>query len=52
MDHRLTDREWADEWRHLDHVSLQTGNTAANGLRYRKNVKMQFVLLESNAKEF
>lgn len=21
VDHRLTDREWADEWRHLDHVS-------------------------------
>ncbi|MGH0158814.1 UNVERIFIED_CONTAM: hypothetical protein FKN15_038789 [Acipenser sinensis] len=20
MDHRLTEREWADEWRHLDHV--------------------------------
>uniref|UniRef100_A0A669F6X8 CBFA2/RUNX1 partner transcriptional co-repressor 2 n=1 Tax=Oreochromis niloticus TaxID=8128 RepID=A0A669F6X8_ORENI len=20
VDHRLTDREWADEWRHLDHV--------------------------------
>ncbi|CAB1315525.1 unnamed protein product [Coregonus sp. 'balchen'] len=20
IDHRLTDREWADEWRHLDHV--------------------------------
>lgn len=20
LDHRLTDREWADEWRHLDHV--------------------------------
>lgn len=20
MDHRLTEREWADEWKHLDHV--------------------------------
>ncbi|KAL0191788.1 hypothetical protein M9458_014486, partial [Cirrhinus mrigala] len=20
VDHRLTDREWAEEWRHLDHV--------------------------------
>lgn len=22
MDHRLTEREWADEWRHLDHVRV------------------------------
>lgn len=22
VDHRLTDREWAEEWRHLDHVRL------------------------------
>lgn len=29
VDHRLTDREWADEWRHLDHVSLRTGTTGA-----------------------
>ena len=20
IDHRLTDREWAEEWKHLDHV--------------------------------
>lgn len=20
VDHRLTEREWADEWKHLDHV--------------------------------
>ncbi|XP_072308698.1 protein CBFA2T2 isoform X1 [Eucyclogobius newberryi] len=24
VEHRLTDREWADEWRHLDHVRQQT----------------------------
>ncbi len=22
VDHRLMDREWAEEWRHLDHVRL------------------------------
>lgn len=22
VDHRLTEREWADEWKHLDHVRL------------------------------
>lgn len=24
VDHRLTEREWADEWKHLDHVRLLT----------------------------
>lgn len=38
VDHRLTDREWADEWRHLDHVSLRTGTTGAVDFWYRKNV--------------
>lgn len=37
VDHRLTDREWADEWRHLDHVSLQADATRLlMGLPYRK----------------
>lgn len=22
VDHRLTEREWADEWKHLDHVRI------------------------------
>lgn len=22
IDHRLTDREWAEEWKHLDNVSI------------------------------
>lgn len=24
VDHRLTEREWADEWKHLDQVRLET----------------------------
>uniref|UniRef100_A0A667WUK3 CBFA2/RUNX1 partner transcriptional co-repressor 3 n=1 Tax=Myripristis murdjan TaxID=586833 RepID=A0A667WUK3_9TELE len=24
IDHRLTDREWAEEWKHLDNVSIKT----------------------------
>lgn len=23
IDHRLTDREWAEEWKHLDHVRAE-----------------------------
>lgn len=24
IDHRLTEREWAEEWKHLNNVSVQT----------------------------
>lgn len=26
IDHRLTDREWAEEWKHLDNVRLCIGS--------------------------
>lgn len=25
IDHRLTDREWAEEWKHLDNVCMSVG---------------------------
>lgn len=34
IDHRLTEREWAEEWKHLNNVSVQardTGTTATCG---------------------
>lgn len=29
IDHRLTEREWAEEWKHLNNVSVQAGDTGA-----------------------
>lgn len=33
IDHRLTDREWAEEWKHLDHVRCQFSFGLRNSLQ-------------------
>lgn len=30
IDHRLTDREWAEEWKHLDHVRFLICKKSSN----------------------
>ncbi|KAH0619046.1 hypothetical protein JD844_018661 [Phrynosoma platyrhinos] len=33
VDHRLTEREWADEWKHLDHIlEIKRGNISASNI--------------------
>lgn len=43
VDHRLTEREWADEWKHLDHVRISQRVLFSSGLIAFKS--LQFVLL-------